>query len=516
MLKEYFDDILNINPSFASFLGDRTKDDKVEVSISPSYKKQFKQILHKYKKEIQLYKPLTQEEIIDINVLKYIIDIELRYMTQPYELMPISSFNNFIKEFTFMDETMYPRNTEKQMSRHKCYLEYINQAQRNLIIGLKKGYTIPSIICFKLIEDIQKFIDSKGYMINKEIERFFEDEYRPQILNFLRFLKTIYYPKCRKSIGLYDLPNGIEMYTIYLKQSTTLDLTPKQIHDFGKQEVSRISKEFMLLKSHFYPNDNSMNVTEFINKMKDNPEYYVNDSDEIIKLYKQKQKDLRSTIIKDMFYDYVRPYEIHKVPKMLETSSAGAFYYPGSSTRPGKFYINVRDPKENPLYSIETLTIHEGEPGHHYQFQYMLDKNIPLHRIYSCDNDAFAEGWALYTESLSQSSNPLFKFGRLTYEMFRAVRCVVDTGIHYYGWSYDKAFNYMKKYIAMKESELESELYRYISMPGQATAYKIGERFFLELRKRFLSKYPNKTIKDYHKFVLENGILPIQVLESIL
>lgn len=516
MFDRYFNDVLKITPSFASFLGDRSRDGEVEISISPEFRNQHLSLLYKYRTLLDKYEPSTPEEDIDSLLLGYTLKTEFDSLEYQYHLLPISSFNNFITEFTFMDVTMYPKNTKQQLARHKCYMRYIEQAVTNMREGMRKGYVLPKIICYRVMEDIDAYLEKKSYLVNDKLKAFFEREYRPCIENFLHFMRYEYYQQCRDTIGIYDVPKGKKMYMNDLIQSNTLKMLPSEIFQLGKREVRRITMELKKLIPMIYPNDPRMDVLIFIHKMRDNPKYYLKDGKAIFEIFKKTQEQLRQTLVRDNFYDQVRPYEMRKVPKMMEMSAAGAFYYPGNAKRPGRFYINVRDPKENPLYAVETLTIHEGEPGHHYQFQYMLDKKLPLHRIFGVEGNSFAEGWALYVESLSESIDPITQFGRLTYEMFRAVRCVVDPGIHYYKWSYDKALRYMKRYLAMKESELESELYRYICIPGQATSYKVGEKFFLRMRNIYLKNNPHKTIKDYHQLILENGVLPLEVVEKII
>lgn len=515
MFEKYFKDVLDMTPSFASFLGDRSRDDRVEIAISPAFRSKYKALLKKYETSFRKYRPRTFDENIDAMLLGYTLIKERESLVYPYHYMPISSFDNMVTEFTFIDTTMYPKDTKKQLQRHKCYIDIMKQAIVNMRKGIKTGYVLPKIICHRIIDDIETFLEKKAYMINPKLKHFFEHEYRPQISDFLYFLKHTYLQHCRDTIGIYDVPHGKEMYMDMLISSTTLRITPEEIHELGLQEVKRILDEFSQLIPVLRPDDNDIDVITFIHKVKEDPKYYLKTPNDIVEAFKKKQEEIRDTVLKDNFYDIVKPYQIRKVPKVMQNSSAGAFYYPGNNVRPGIFYINTRDVKENPIYTIETLTIHEGEPGHHYQFQYMLDKQLPMYRIFGVDGDAFAEGWALYTESLSTSKNPSTQFGRLTYEMFRAVRCVVDTGIHYYGWSYDKAFEYMKQYIAMKDSEIETELYRYICIPGQATSYKVGEQFFLRQRQRYLRAHPGK-IKDFHQLVLENGVLPFDVLEKII
>lgn len=527
MYDQYFNEILRLYPSLASFLGDRHSDGRVENSWSPEFRKSIRALHIKYSSK---YHKLSQKErsMLDVIILKYILDETKESFKYPFELMPISSFHNVILEYTLMENTIYPFHPKNIISRHHCYIRNIQQCIMNMRKGMRKGVVIPKRICHKMIDDIDEFLKNKSYLTqkalnNSRISKFMENKYRPCIEALLRFLKDVYVHACRHTIGMCDLPNGKTMYHYMVRSETTINaISVKDIHEYGKNEVVRILKEFKKLIPRFYPSDNIPNtpppktVLEFLHRVKDDPRNYFDNTQQILDAYKQQQTILRETVMKKYFYANTQTYEIKKVPKMLEASSAGAFYYPGNNSRPGRFFINLRSVRENPKYSIETLAIHEGEPGHHYQFQYMLEKKLPLHRIFGCESTAYAEGWALYAESLSMTSNHVFNFGRLTYEMFRAVRCVVDTGVHYYGWSFEEALSYMKKHIAMQESELVTELERYICIPGQAVSYKIGERFFQTERQLFLRNNHNKTIKDYHESVLKHGVIPLTILQKTL
>lgn len=162
------------------------------------------------------------------------------------------------------------------------------------------------------------------------------------------------------------------------------------------------------------------------------------------------------------------------------------------------------------------LSLHEGKPGHHFQFQYMIETKVPIYRQYAVNNIAFVEGWALYAESLGNYKNsPYEYFGKLTYELFRAVRLVVDTGIHYYNWTMEDAVAYMTRHLALSRSEIETEVFRYICIPAQAVCYKIGERRLHALKQKYLKAFGHSTqsVKDFHKYVLEDGIIPLSILE---
>lgn len=514
MLKLFFEELLVIYPSLASFLGDRKSDSKVEVAISPVFIRKWTQILEKYQILLDSYIPKSQYDALDCKTLAYLIKINTEALQFNFHLVPLSSFSNPILEFTFMEKTVYPNNHQNMILRHKCYIKFIQQAIINMKQGIKQRYVIPKRICKQAITDIETFIDSKGYICNKAISQFLESKYRPHLKHMLDFLKNEYYDNCTESIACKDLPNGMLMYTYLLKSNATLDISPEYVHKLGIKEVARIKSEFIKLasKKFKYKGDS---LVGFMKSVQDDPKNYFQTKEQVVQAYIQARERIRKTLMPKLFYDQVTTYEIHPVPKILESSSAGAFFYPGNMKRPGRFFINLRDVKENPKYTVETLAIHEGEPGHHYQYQYMLENNVPFYRIFANDGTAFAEGWALYTESLSMSNDKFDNFGRLTYEMFRAVRCVVDTGIHVFGWTFEQALDYMKLHLAMKESELITELERYICIPGQAIAYKIGEQFLLQQREKFL-KRKNNNIKDFHKRVLDNGVLPLCILEDVI
>lgn len=510
MFEKYFHDVLKYHPSFASFLGDRSRDGEVEVSLSQSFRNKWSKVLSHY--EHMLRKNPSSD--IDSETLNFALKEERMFLDLPFHLLPISSFTNHVLDFTFMENTLYPKGSEDNMlARHKSYMKTFNECIRCMKEGIAKKTTLPKIICERLIQDIENFVERKNYIVNKDLTSFFEDHYRGEIQKLLHFLKNEYLLHCRDSIGLCDVPKGKEMYTALLVSNTTLYISPEEIHKMGMSEVRRITAAFKSLMAKIYPGQD-LDVPTFLQKFKSDPRHFLKGTDAILNAYKNMQQTIRKEVIPKYFYDQVTPYEIRRVPKMLQSSSAGAFYYPGNNIRPGRFFVNLRDTKENPKYTIETLTMHEGEPGHHYQFQYMLDKKLPMYKIFGTQGNAFTEGWALYAESLSPSTDPAVIFGRLTFEMLRAVRCVVDTGIHYYGWTFQRALSYMKKHIALMESELSSELIRYICIPGQATAYKVGEQFFKRQKDAYFKK--GHDIKDYHKIVLDNGVLPLYVLEKIL
>jgi uncharacterized protein (DUF885 family) len=532
LLSQYFHETLEMSPSFSVFLRYRVDDTVFENSYSKEYQKKIDAIVDKYRGHLDNI-PLPKRSMDD-KVLEWICERHREVNRYNFHLMPISSFENIIIDFTFYNKTMYETKDDKDVmkliARHRDMLGVMDSIKEHMKRGVKLNYTISKRICRKVIENIALHIKRKSYLITlpstlqgqdagKEFTTFLEKTYRPALEGFLRFCKDEYLPHCTDTDGLCHLKNGRAMYKALIRQETTLDIQAASIHEIGLQEVARIEKEMHRVKQQLgYPN--RMQLKQFYNMIMKDPNQYFKTPEEVIKHYKNLKKTVRKNILKKHFDQLVSDYDVIAVPKSMEASSAGAFFYPGSydQKRRGAFYVNLRDVKENQKYSMYSLSLHEAEPGHHYQFQYMIDNKLPIHKIFSINGNAYVEGWALYAESLGdyQGSdiNTLYNyFGRLTYEMFRAVRLVVDTGLHHYGWSFQKAVGYMSKYLAMKKSEIVTEVERYICIPGQALSYKMGELTLQKLQAKYVAKF-GSDLKPFHKLVLENGILPLKILEE--
>ena len=500
-LKNYFNDIIKLNPSFGSFLGYRKYDGDYENGLSPEYRKKYKALLQKYKN--------TKDK-----VLRYEVKMGLRGLKYKLYQLPFASHNNEIINFTFFNQTFYPLKTTRDydylVRRHEKFMEYIDSGIVNMREGMKCGMVLPKIICEKMITVLDAFYKKKGYLIKvpKKYEYIF-DKYGPKIKELILFLKNDYLKKCMAGVGVCDLPNGKEIYRYLVKAQTTTNRTPEDIYAFGLKEVSRIRGELekLKLKMGF-----ECSLLEFYKKMKANPKNYCDTKDGVVREYAKIGKEIRETVMRKYFWDEVAPYELIKVPKDMEEGNAGAFYYPGNKKRVGTFYINTRDIRENPKYSMMALTLHEGIPGHHYQYRYMIEKKIPFYKIYGIEGSAYAEGWGLYAESLGEYDDYSY-FGRLSYEIFRALRLVVDTGIHYYGWTYKRAVDYMMEYLSFERSEIDSEVERYICIPAQALCYKIGETVIKGLRDDYM-RGAGADIRDFHRKILENGVLPLDILKE--
>jgi uncharacterized protein (DUF885 family) len=528
LLQDYFEEYLKLYPSFASFLGDRSKDGVWENTLDRSHNIKYGRLMKKYDKLVDK----VPSRNIDMQILRWIIRDNNEGMKHPTDLLPISSFENPIIDFTFLNKTMYPLETEGDcehlLSRSRRFADWMVNAVQKMKSGIKRRVVLPRMICQKVIDNLDKFYKNEDFIIkipphlvkNKDdvtdrYYNFMRSEYKKSLKSLIDFLKREYLPACRDTVGLCGMPYGKNMYKYLVRSLTTLDdITPQYIHDLGLREVSRLSREIHDVKVKLgYPKD--MCLEDFYVSMLTKKTNFFSSMNELMQTYTDMQKYINNNIVKKYFKVDVEDYDIIKVPVNMQESSAGAFFYPGtalSKERKGTFYINTRDLRENPKYAVMALSLHEGKPGHHYQFQYMVEKGVPLHKIYAVNGTAFVEGWALYVESLGEYKNdPYHYFGKLTYEMFRAVRLVVDTGIHAFGWSFKDAVSYMVKHVALSGTEIETEVERYICNPAQALCYKIGEQKLLSLKHRFLKKVDD--VKRFHEFVLEDGVLPLSLLE---
>ena len=326
--------------------------------------------------------------------------------------------------------------------------------------------------------------------------------------------------------GYWHLPDGEAAYTLALRLFTTTDYTADEIHEVGRSEVARIQAEMLDIFAA-EGIDVSQGYAEAMDAYSSLPEFYYEDSDkgraQILEDYQVILDDIDAHL-DDAFN--IRPkagMEVVRIPEFKEKTSPGAYYEQPSldGPRPGRFYANLYDIKATPKFGMRTLAVHEGIPGHHFQVAIAMElEGMPLLRRFSLFT-AYVEGWALYAERVAWEQGlmptPADNIGRLAAELFRAVRLVVDTGIHHRRWTREEAIDYMQANTGMAESDVVSEIERYIVLPGQATAYKVGMMKILELRERAMDSLGDQfDLRDFHDVILKNGAVPLDILERIV
>lgn len=332
------------------------------------------------------------------------------------------------------------------------------------------------------------------------------------------FLVEEYLPKAVESIAATDLPDGDAWYAFNVRTLTTTDATPESIHELGLSEVARIRKEMnAVIRSTGFEGS----FEEFLEFLRTDPQFFYEDKEALLQGYRDIAKRIDPGLTK-LFGKLPRlPYGVLPIPSYSEKSQTTAYYQPGSpdAGRAGYFYANTYDLKTRPKWEMEALTVHEAVPGHHIQIALAQEmEDVPTFRRYEMYT-AFVEGWGLYSESLGSEigmyKNPYSKFGQLTYEIWRAVRLVVDTGMHSMGWTRQQAIDYFAANSSKPIHDITVEIDRYIVWPGQALAYKLGELKIKELRARAKEALGSRfDIRLFHDAVLENGALPLGVLEE--
>ncbi len=343
------------------------------------------------------------------------------------------------------------------------------------------------------------------------------DKAVPAIAEFGKFYEAEYKPNCRKEIGASALPDGPAYYAYRSRVYTTTNRTPDEIHALGLKEVKRLRKEMdAVIRSAKFQGD----FKAFQQFLRTDPQFYAKSAEELMEKNSIVAKKIDGEMPK-LFSRLPRmPYTLKEVPADIAEGTTTAYYEApsGDGTRAGVYRVNTSKLETRPLFEIEALTLHEAVPGHHFQIALAQELDLPMFRKYSFVT-AFTEGWGLYAESLGLDvgfyEDPYANFGRLSYEMWRACRLVVDTGMHAKGWTRDQAIAFMKENTALSEHNITAEVDRYIAWPGQALAYKTGQLKIKELRERALKALgPKFDLRRFHDAVLENGAVPLSVLEA--
>ena len=359
-----------------------------------------------------------------------------------------------------------------------------------------------------------------------ELSEVILSDVKPGYKSILQYMENNY-DQANKHHGVWSLPNGDSFYASRLRSYTTTDYTAEEIHYIGLSEVERIGsrmKEIFILLGY----EINKPVGEMMNELNENPDFLYADTTDrkqiVIADYNQMVKEAEEDVRPYFERFPISPVEVRAVPEYSEKTAAGGYYQAPSldGSRPGVFYANLYDIKQTPTFGMRTLTFHEAVPGHHFQIALNQEnEDLTLYRKMGYRTSAFTEGWALYSEQLAvevgMTKNLYDELGVLQSEMFRANRLVVDTGLHYKKWTREKAMDYMKRTTGMSDTEVRVEIERYIVWPGQATSYKMGMLKILELRQKAQDALGDKfDIRKFHTVVLDQGIVPLFILEDII
>ena len=372
---------------------------------------------------------------------------------------------------------------------------------------------------FDLFETLPDSIDAaEREALRKDALKTIKRTILPAYKRFSSWYERVYLPAARETIGLSALPDGAAWYEFLARYYTTTEMTPDEIHRLGLDEVKRIRDQMMeVIAEVGFEGD----FAAFLEFLRTDSRFYFDDADSLYNAYLATSKRIDPELVR-LFGKLPRvPYGVRPIPDAIAPDTTTAYYTrpAADGTRAGIYWVNLYRPEVRPIYEIEVLSVHEAMPGHHLQLALQQElADLPNFRRYS-GFTAFTEGWGLYSESLGYDlglyTDPYSRFGALTYDMWRAVRLVVDTGIHYKGWTRDQAIDFFKANAAKTEHDIVNEIDRYIGNPGQALAYKIGQLKMLELRREAESRLGDTfDIRAFHDELLGAGALPLDLLES--
>ncbi len=485
---------------------------------------------------------LTESEKISAELLKF-------RLKETVDVFEFNAFlNPLLSDAGFHVSLPYHVRELANYSQVRTYLNklnaiprYVDQHLALLREGIYQGITQPKVI-FKgyeatyedqIVEDYREsyyfspfknlppsLSETQRDSVMIAAEDAVKNKVIPQFRRIKRFFETEYLPNARSSIGVSEIPRGREYYQNRLDYYTTLNLTAEEVHQIGLDEVARINSEMKkIIADVGFEGD----FEEFIHFLRTDEQFYAKSAEELLKEARNISKKIDAQLPRYFKKLPRKPYGVAPVPDAIAPKyTTGRYVSPQSDTQPGYYWVNTYDLPSRPLYVLPSLTAHEAVPGHHLQISLNaeLGDSIPSFRR-NFYLSAFGEGWGLYSEFLAEEmgiyTTPYELFGKLTYEQWRACRLVVDTGMHALGWSREQAVEFLRSNTALSLHEINTEIDRYISWPGQAVSYKIGEIKIRELRKKAEEALgPKFEIRDFHEVILKRGTVTLMIMEELV
>ncbi|SHK46332.1 Uncharacterized conserved protein, DUF885 familyt [Maribacter aquivivus] len=546
LLAHYYDDGLKLNPLAATFQGNNKYNDTLPNFLSDSYKKELINYYTKYLEKVEKFDnvQLSESELMSKAILKWECEVNLEGLAfeQYTPIDQMWSMNLMMGQLaggTSAQPFKTPEDYVNWSKRLEDYEIWLHSAKSKMQEGIKVKNVLPKSLIKKVLPQLASvantelednlfyspiknfpadFSDSDKLRLTKVYTEVITNKIIPAYKELHDFMATEYLNAGRASSGTQDIPDGDAYYAHQIKLYTTTNMTAAEIHEIGLKEVARISAEMEAVKKQVgFKGDLKAFFTEVRNKKELMP---FKDPQEVIDNFNAIHKRMMPKVNALFSKQPKTPFEVRRT-EVFREASASAEYNPGSldGTRPGIFYVPIPDVLSYNTYSDEDLFLHEAIPGHHFQISLTQEnENLPQFRK-TLWYSAYGEGWALYTESLGKElglyTNPYQYFGMLGAEMHRAVRLVVDTGLHSKGWSREKAIQYSLDNEAESEASITAEIERYMANPGQALSYKIGQLKIMELRAKAEANLGKDfDIKVFHEKVLEVGCVPLALLEE--
>lgn len=547
LLDSYFEESLKIFPLQATSIGDRRYDDLLHDTISDEGRAKQKALYSRYLEAVSKIdgKQLTGQNRLSYDVFRRDMRLSLEGLKLNTHLMPINQFQSLPITFALLGsgKGLHPFKTVKDyenfLGRIENFRSWADTAMTVMRRGMGAGVVPPRVLVERAIKQFESMLvaDVKESIFYQPVENMpaefsgsdkirlsaaYTKAIREQVVPTYRklrdFLRDEYLPKAGAGAGLSAIPGGEEAYSFLVKSYTTTDLTPEEVHLIGLNEVRRIRGEMEKVKDQVgFKGD----LRAFFEHLRTEPKLHPFTTDEeVVTSYRSIESRIEPSLPKLFNLMPKGKFEVRLTEK-FRAASAAAQYSRGTpdGSRPGVFYVPVVDAKKYASFGMESLFLHEAIPGHHFQIALQQEqKDLPRYRQYG-GYGAFVEGWALYAEGLGKElglyTDSYQYFGRLQGEMHRAIRLVVDTGIHAKGWSREQAIKFMMENNSTAESQATSEVERYMAIPGQALSYKIGELKIMEMRRKAEQSLGAKfDIRVFHDQVLKDGALPLDVFET--
>jgi uncharacterized protein (DUF885 family) len=548
LLDAYWEESLQRSPVSATAIGDLRYNDQFPNSIGAEYIAESKASTRRWLKALEAIDraQLSGQDRLSYDILRRDLQESIASERFPGELLPINQFGGvpgFLAQLS-SGKSLQPFATVKHyddfLARADHMLVWIEQSISNMREGVKRGVVQPKAVMQKVLPQLAalvadepeksvfwgavaamptEFDAAERERLQAAYRKAIGERWQPALRRLHDYIRDDYLPQARDSVSLSALPDGEAWYAWRVKAMTTTDLDPEAIHQMGLREVARILGEMDSVRREVkFEGD----LKAFFKHLASDDQFYFKSEAEVIAAYQDVQKRIDAQLPKLFDVFPKANYEVRPVEAFRAASAAGASYQSASpdGSRPGVFYINTHNLRAQPNFIVETLSIHEASPGHHFQGSIAQEvQGLPAFRRFGTSYVAYGEGWALYAESLGKEmglfTDPYQWYGRLSDEQLRAMRLVVDTGLHHKGWTREQAIQYMLDNSSMAESDVVSEVERYIVIPGQALGYKIGQFAIRELREEAEKALGERfDVKAFHRQVLVDGELPMDVLRA--
>ena len=542
----YYDAAARFEPINATESGDSRFDDQLGLAIDPARRARQYALYKSFVTRLHAIDRATLSEKAQINydILDYELATELRFEQFPTHLLPINQMDSMpVTLANYANgQSAQPLTTVKQ---YRAYLNrlnqlpaWIDQAIANMREGVKRGVTEPKAAMVSAVPQFKKLVAAKvedsifytpvtnfpagfGAADRKALTAAWRatiaDRLNPALARLSNYLENDYVPAARTSTGWDALPQGDAWYRARVASQTTTTLTPEQIHAIGLKEVARIQGEFAIVGPKMGYTGPANGLPNWV-AAQDKFRPFTTDQ-QVIDVYRKLDAQLRIKLPTMFTLMPKAPLDLRLEPELSRETASDHYSAPAADgSRPGVFWSVVNDPKQYGSTGMVTLFLHEGQPGHHFHIALLQELGLPNYRKFG-GNNAFTEGWALYAETLGKEmglfDKPEDYFGHLNDEMLRAVRLVVDTGMHSKGWSREQAIAYMRDTLGYTEADAKNQVERYMVWPGQALGYKIGSLKIVELRQRAQAALGSRfSLPKFHEIVLKDGTMPLSLLEA--